>query len=171
MRKTVKRTMNDYCKYGLFLALLGCAFLISSGAQGSSGDASMAEDKPYNIDDQGRIDWYTFSGYRRYHAECHVCHGPAGLGSSFAPNLLDSVKQLGYEGYLDKVVNGVVNVSTAVQSRMPAFATNVNVMCFVDDIYAYLVARVDGVLGQGRPAKKQPKPEAARERDNACLGG
>ena len=171
--------MKDCSKYGFFAALLGCAFLISTGAQGS-GDAasmtdadaaSMAEDKPYSVDEQGQIDWYTFSGYRRYHADCHVCHGPAGLGSSFGPGLLESVKRLGYEGYLEKVVNGVVNVDATTQNRMPSFATNANVMCFVDDVYAYLVARADGVLDRQRPAKKQPKPQAAQERDTACLGG
>ncbi len=175
-RKPTKRTIIGGCSRYLFLALLGCAFLVPANAQGSGDNAAKAEDKkaedkPYNVDDQGRIDWYSFSGYRRYHAECHVCHGPAGLGSSFAPNLLESVERLSYEKYLEIVVNGVVNVTTTAQNRMPAFGTNMNVMCFVDDIYAYLVARADGVLDQGRPAKKQPKPEAAKERDNSCLGG
>jgi mono/diheme cytochrome c family protein len=35
----------------------------------------------------GSVDWYTYSGYRRYHSECHVCHGPDGEGSSYAPAL------------------------------------------------------------------------------------
>ena len=26
------------------------------------------------------VDWATYNGYRRYHAECHVCHGPNGAG-------------------------------------------------------------------------------------------
>ena len=49
------------------------------------------EDKPYEVVD-GVVDWYTYSGFRRYHSECHVCHGPDGMGSSFAPALLDSLK-------------------------------------------------------------------------------
>jgi hypothetical protein len=32
---------------------------------------------------------------------------------------------------------------------MPAFGTNPNVMCYLDDIYAYLRARSDGVIGAG----------------------
>jgi hypothetical protein len=44
-------------------------------------------------------------------------------------------------------------------------------MCFVDDIYAYLKARSDGVLPRGRPEKKAEKPAEAQERDTACLGG
>ena len=58
----------------------------SAGAQ-----TQQSEEKPYKIDN-GVSDWYTFSGYKRYHSECHVCHGPDGLGSSFAPSLVDSQK-------------------------------------------------------------------------------
>lgn len=143
--------------------------LVPITVNADSEAAATEEAKPYSIDSEGRVDWYTFSGYRRYHAECHVCHGPAGLGSSFAPNLLESVKNTGYENFLEVVVNGRVNVSAEAQNVMPAFATNLNVMCFLDDIYAYLVARADGVIGIERP-DKQAKPKEATERDNACLG-
>ncbi len=45
----------------------------------------------FHITDNGKkVDWYTYSGYRRYHAECHVCHGPDGMGSTYAPALKDS---------------------------------------------------------------------------------
>ncbi len=30
----------------------------------------------YKVIADGTVDWYTYSGYRRYHSECHVCHGP-----------------------------------------------------------------------------------------------
>ena len=44
------------------------------------------EDIPtFNIDEDGTVDWLTFSGFRRYHSECHVCHGPDGEGSTYAP--------------------------------------------------------------------------------------
>ncbi len=154
---------------GSFFALsvlLVCASLISLPTSAVAAE----DDKPYNVDAEGRIDWYTYSGFRRYHAICHTCHGPAGLGGSFAPNLLDTIKTQGYGKYLEIVVNGRTNVSTTTQSSMPSFARDPNVMCFVDDIYAYLVARADGVLKRGRPAQKQPKPAAAKERDDACLG-
>ena len=41
----------------------------------------------FKIGADGTVDWYTYSGYRRYHSECHVCHGPDGEGSSYAPAL------------------------------------------------------------------------------------
>ncbi len=126
------------------------------------------EDKPYRIKD-GKVDWYTFSGFRRYHADCHVCHGPDGLGSSFAPALATTMKTYSYEDYAEVVTNGRRNVSAGKENVMPAFGKNPNVMCFIEDIYAYLKARADGALGRGRP-KKEAKPVEARERDDACLG-
>lgn len=148
------------------LLILACALVLIPVTGLASGDAASA--KPYKFDkEKGTVDWYTFSGYRRYHADCHVCHGPAGLGSSYAPNLVDSVKRLGYEGYLDIVVNG--RLSQTAAQVMPPFADNLNVMCFVDDIYAYLAARSDGVIGRERP-KHGGKPQEAKERDKACLG-
>ena len=127
------------------------------------------EEKPYRVSDDGVVDWYTFSGFRRYHADCHVCHGPDGLGSSFGPALAESMQTMSYEDYLEVVVNGRETVSASEFRKMPAFALNPNVMCFVDDIYAYLKARADGAIGRGRP-KKEAKPQEARERDESCLG-
>ncbi len=126
------------------------------------------EDKPYVIKD-GVVDWYTFSGFRRYHSECHVCHGPDGLGSSFAPGLIETMKNSTYDDFIEIVVNGREAVGTAKQNKMPAFGTNQNVFCFMDDIYTYLKARSDGVLVRGRPSKKQAKPDEAKERDNDCM--
>jgi hypothetical protein len=53
---------------------------------------------------------------------------------------------------------------------MPAFGTNPNVMCYIDDIYAYLKARSDGVVGRGRPAKHAEKSAEAKQAEDACMG-
>ncbi|MEM7222831.1 MAG: c-type cytochrome, methanol metabolism-related [Pseudomonadota bacterium] len=148
------------------LAVLGLAAV---GSLWPSSLPAQDEEKPYQVID-GVVDWYTFSGFRRYHSECHVCHGPDGMGSSFAPSLLDSLKTMPYEDFLEVVVNGREVVTTSEQDSMPAFGENLNVMCFIDDLYAYLKARADGAIGRGRPPKKQPKPQEAKERDDACMG-
>ena len=124
----------------------------------------------YKIGADGTLDWYTFSGFRRYHAECHTCHGPEGEGSSYAPALVNSLKTLSHEEFTQIVVNGKQSVNTAQQQVMPAFGENVNVMCYLDDIYSYLKARSDGVLPRGRPAKREDKPEAATKNENTCFG-
>jgi methanol metabolism-related c-type cytochrome len=128
-------------------------------------------DPTFNITGDGVVDWYTFSGYRRYHADCHVCHGPAGQGSTYAPALTDSLKKMNYTDYLDVVVNGRQRVGAAENQVMPAFGTNKNVMCYIDDIYIYLRARSAGVGGTGRPPKKAEKPAAYTEAEASCMGG
>lgn len=125
---------------------------------------------PYKVEADGTVDWGIYSGFRRYHAECHVCHGPDGLGSSFGPALINSLKTLTYDDFTEIVVNGRKNVTTAQENVMPTFGTNPNVMCFLNDIYAYLKARSDGVVGRGRPEKHASKPAEAKEYEEACLG-
>ena len=110
------------------------------------------EDKPYEVVD-GKVDPGTYNGYRRYHSFCHVCHGPDGLGSSYAPALTESLPQIGYQGYLEAVIYGIENVSQSQQPVMPAFGEVADVVNYIDDIYAYLKARADGVLDRGRPER------------------
>jgi len=125
----------------------------------------------YHIGSDGTLDWYTYSGYRRYHAECHVCHGPDGMGSTYAPALANSLKTLTYEQFMETVVNGkkTIGVGTADQV-MPAFGENLNVMCYLDDLYVYLKARADGALGRERPSKREDKTKAYGDNENQCFG-
>lgn len=124
----------------------------------------------FHIDGDGAVDWYTFSGYRRYHAECHVCHGPDGAGSSYAPALAGSALDLDYYDFVDVVVNGRTKVNASQNQVMPAFGTNQNVMCYLDDIYIYLKAVGSGAIPRGRPHKKADKPDAFVEAEDACMG-
>ena len=105
----------------------------------------------YKIDPNGKVDWHTFSGYRRYNGGCETCHGFDGSGSSFAPDLTNSLKTLSYGDFAKIVAAGKRDVNTAQTLVMPSWGTNKNVMCYLDDIYVYLRARSDGVLGPGRP--------------------
>jgi methanol metabolism-related c-type cytochrome len=127
-------------------------------------------DPTYEIAADGTVDWYTYSGYRRYHSECHVCHGPDGEGSMYAPALKNSLKRIGYGEFLAVVAGGRKNVNTAQGSVMPAFGTNPNVMCYIDDLYVYLRARANDAWGRVRPEKREPKPETATKAEDACFG-
>jgi methanol metabolism-related c-type cytochrome len=141
-------------------------------ARSENGKYFDAEGDPtYRIAEDGTVDWYTYSGFRRYHAECHVCHGPDGLGGSFAPSLVDSLKTLSYGDFLAVVANGRGDVTTATQSKMPAFGNNKNVMCFIDALYIYLKARADGAVGRGRPAKAEQKSDQTRTEEETCFRG
>ena len=124
----------------------------------------------YNIKPDGTVDWYTYSGYIRYHSECHVCHGPNGDGSSYAPAVKDSLKTMSYNDFLGIVAAGRKNVNTANENVMPAFGTNKNAMCVIDDIFVYLRARANDALGRVRPTKHEDKPEAAKKWTDSCFG-
>lgn len=118
-------------------------------------------------------DWLTYNGNRRYHAECHVCHGPLGLGSSFAPALAESLKTMTYDQFREVVVNGrTVSQADGSSNVMPTFGENKNVMCYLDDFYVYLKARADGALGPIaiQSMKKEKKPQELRDEEAACFG-
>ena len=125
----------------------------------------------YNVKADGTVDWYTYSGFRRYHSECHVCHGPDGEGSSIAPGLKESLKTMSYLDFFEVVVNGREVKTAGNTSKMPSLGLNRNVMCYLDDIYAYIKARSDEAVPRGRPRKKEAKPQVARDDENACLDG
>jgi methanol metabolism-related c-type cytochrome len=124
----------------------------------------------YKVGPDGTVDWFTYSGFRRYHADCHVCHGPDGEGSSYAPALKDTLKTMNYSDFLNVVVNGRKNVSTSQESVMPGFATNPNVMCYLDDIFVYLRARANDAIPRGRPAKREDKSAAVAKAETSCMG-
>lgn len=127
-------------------------------------------DPTFSVKPDGTVDWYTYSGFRRYHSECHVCHGPDGEGSSYAPALKDSVKTMNYAEFYGIVVGGKQDIGGGENKVMPALGDNKNVMCYIDDIYVYLRARSDDAIGRGRPGKHDDKPTQAAAAEDACLG-
>lgn len=172
-------------RYAIFLAvaagLLGSAAArydaaaavpaASPAKAGSDGKWSLADGTPtYHVGHDGAVDWFTASGFLRYGANCLACHGPDGLGSSYAPSLVDSLKTMDYQTFLQTVAGGKATNEAGTQFVMPSLGTNKNVMCYIDDIYVYLKARSDGGVGRGRPAKNQPKTAAAKAAENSCMG-
>ncbi len=86
------------------------------------------------------------NGYRRYNAACNHCHGPDGVGSTFAPSLVE--RTFDVDTFRGVVLGGKANGV----SVMKGFADDPNIAPYVDDIYAYLKARAEGAMGRGRPA-------------------
>jgi methanol metabolism-related c-type cytochrome len=124
----------------------------------------------YHIGKDGTVDYYTFIGYLRFNSICMVCHGPDGLGSSYGPNLTESLQHLSYAQFLGTVAAGKKSVNTAQDLVMPALGTDKNVMCFINEIYVYLRARSTGALGRGRPEKHAPAPAGFDKASYECLG-
>ena len=147
--------INTLTRWASFTIAAGTALIIgnSHAISDSGGDYRKFEfsaDKPYFLQ-QGKVDFGTYNGFRRYHSECHVCHGPAGLGSSYAPALMKSMEQMTFPQFVDVVVRGRQGRDNFV---MPGFADNMNVLPYLPDLFAYLKARADGVIpGATRPDK------------------
>ncbi|MCG7945488.1 MAG: cytochrome C [Candidatus Thiodiazotropha taylori] len=136
----------------ILLATLALTYSITCYATPSKADYRSFQpspDQPYYFED-GKVDFGTYNGFRRYHADCHVCHGPAGLGSSYAPALLESLKVMTWGDFVNVVISGREGRDNMI---MPSFAKNVDIVTNLSDIYAYLKARADGVIGATRPAK------------------
>jgi methanol metabolism-related c-type cytochrome len=159
----------------LLFAAGGTAFADGSGDPAAVKKSEQGEyyDKDgnptYKIQPDGTVDWYTYSGYRRYHSECHVCHGPDGMGSSYAPALKDSLKTMSYGEFISIVASGRKNVSTAQENVMPSFGDNPNVTCYLDDLYVYLRARANDAVARVRPAKHEDKPAAYTKAEDSCM--
>jgi methanol metabolism-related c-type cytochrome len=124
----------------------------------------------FNVGPDGKVDWYTYSGFQRYSAECLRCHGPDAMGSSYAPALKDSIKRLSYTDFLSTVAGGRKDFANGQDKVMPELGLDKNVMCFIDDIYVYLKARSDDAVGRGRPPAHDAKPKAWQEAEDSCMG-
>jgi len=132
------------------LALLA---LLTSGAAATpaEGDAKVGQSiEPAAANPERRADAALLEGYRRYQGVCSHCHGPDGVGSTFAPSLID--RPVDYDAFREVVLSGRVVGASA----MRGFADDPNVAPYIDAIYAYLQARSDGALGRGRPPDAKP---------------
>ncbi len=127
----------------------------------------------YNVKADGTVDWYTYSGYRRYHSDCHVCHGPDGEGSSYAPALSQSLKNMDYGDFLGVVASGRKNVSSSQENVIGViFGDNPNVACYMDDL---CITSICGRAPPTRcradvPQKHDDKLDAAKQAEDFLHG-
>ena len=106
----------------------------------------------------GWMDFATYDGWRRYHESCHVCHGPDGMGSTYAPAITESMKTMNWEYFANVVINGRGRAEGAAAGNvMPAFGEDGNVAPYVEDLYRYLKMRADGKVRRGVRMPRLPK--------------
>lgn len=118
---------------------------------------AVAADAPYqvqceqNADGQPvcKVDKQTYIGWRTYHSNCHVCHAQDAVGSTFAPSLVDRLKDISHDRFIEVLTNGF----TGQIGVMPAWKDNPNVNKRFEELYSYLKARADGALPPGRPER------------------
>ncbi len=135
------------------LALSAAIGLTVACGGGFLSRAARAENDPVYVVKNGEVDQHVYNGFRRYGEACLRCHGPDGAGSSYAPNLTESLKRLSYDDVVNVIINGRKNVNSANNNVMPSFGTSEDVVNYMDDIYGYLKARSDAQLGRGRPKR------------------
>ena len=92
-----------------------------------------------------KIDLWLTRGYRAF-SQCQVCHGLDGSGSTIGPSLLDKMREIDHARFMEVVTNGYQGQIGV----MPPWKENPNVMKYVDQLYAYLMARAEGVLPGGK---------------------
>jgi cytochrome c5 len=133
---------------------------VAAGTESQGQDSTSAGSSIYSIEcgqvnDAGEpfcyVDGDTYIGWRTFHGFCHVCHAQDAVGSTFAPNLLDRLRVMGFDEFVDRTANGF----TGQVGVMPPWKDNPNVSKRYKELFAYLKARSDGALPRGRPKKKR----------------
>lgn len=113
------------------------------------------------------------AGWRVFQQKCAGCHGAAATGTARAPDLLPRLREMGAHQFVGLVLRRYDWIYAAAESSpetatqdslvekivqgregeltMPAWQGDPAVTAHIIDLYAYLSARADGTLGQGRP--------------------
>ena len=132
----------------------------------------------------GKVDKNTFEGWRVFHSACYVCHGVGGVGTDIAPSLLPRVEAMTPREFAERVLTryrllapgdprGAVNTTQDRQAvidevtakkrgpkgriSMPAWEKDAEISAHILDLYAYLSARADGMIGPGKPGILPPR--------------
>ncbi len=125
-------------------ALLGVALAcVVTTAQAQQAD-------PYHPAPRDTVDTDTYNGWKQYELNCSRCHGEFGVGTSFAPALVVSLKDDG------TIPSPELFITTVCAGRpdkgMPSWCALGLEMDKIQKIYKYLKGRADGKIGIGRPA-------------------
>ena len=140
---------------------LGCllssavGFGTMSAQTGSSPSAPDQADTAYfrsnHFAPRDTVSATVYQGWKQFELNCARCHGDFGVGTSFAPALVESVKPTGTiptpELFLQTVCSG------RPDKGMPAWCTLGLEIGTIQQIYSYLSDRASGKVGIGRPAE------------------
>jgi len=149
------------------LGTLGIVCLAAGGvtaqAAGNSDEKSASPPRAgpgdYTVID-GKVDQGTYDGYIAYTRSCMACHGPDGLGSSFAPSLIQAAERRNFGEFSHIVASGLELQPGMV---MPSFADDEYVLSNIENIYSYMKARGAGGLGRGRPKVVEEETATSNE--------
>lgn len=123
-------------------------------AQTSNGSAPEVLDSNYFVAyhavPRDTVSAPVYEGWKQFAMNCARCHGDFGVGTSFAPALIESVKPTGTIPTLELFIQTVC--AGRLDKGMPAWCSLGLEMSAMQEIHAYLMERADGRVGVGRPA-------------------
>lgn len=145
-------------------ALASCLAAAVLVAVGAARAQEPTDATPYTVEcgpdpDEGgatvcRVDRGTYVGWRTFHAICHTCHAQDAVGSTFAPDLLARMRQIGKPEFMKAMNEGF----TGQMGVMPPWKQDPNVNKYFEELWSFLKARSDGALLPGRPKRLPAEP-------------
>src|SRR5262245_50601532 len=138
-------------------AWLLSAVLVGLGLASGATPARAQDRDAYHPAPLDTISTEAYQGWKQFELNCSRCHGEYGVGTSFAPALIVSLKDGG------TIANRETFIQTVCAGRaekvMPSWCAIGLEMDKIQNIYAYLKGRADGKIHIGRPAVKAgPQP-------------
>lgn len=136
------------------LRLLSRATLLAAAALVLAATAATAQEvrDQYHSAPRDTVDNDTYQGWKQFELNCARCHGEYGVGSSFAPALIVSLKD---EGTVPTMESFITTVCAGRPDKgMPGWCALGLEMDKIQRMYSYLKGRADGKIGAGRPAVK-----------------
>ena len=126
--------------------LLFCMPLIGAVSAAAQDKTPVApSEKPlYTVVDGYKVDSNTMNGFRAWRAAaCDRCHG-ANQEGLVGPSLLESLKTLSKEDFVNTVRDG------RLEKGMVSFSSSKTVMDNIDNLYAYLKGRSNGDITRAK---------------------
>lgn len=132
----------------------------------------------YYVVIDGRVDRATYTGWQVFSENCARCHGPGAAGTAMAPDLTERISRLSLDQFRirvlhryfltvpldDAVAEGSPAMDQALEEAveaqaereapdpdMPRWRDNPDVREHIVELYAYLTARADAVIGPEVP--------------------
>ena len=121
-----------------------------TGSGGATDVADTAYFSAYHAAPRDTVTATIYEGWKQFALNCARCHGDFGVGTSFAPALVESVKPTGTIPTLELFIQTVC--AGRMDKGMPAWCTLGLEITAMQEIHAYLVQRADGRVGLGKPA-------------------
>ena len=127
------------------LPTLLCLLSTAQSADAPASPAAPASaDTPIQVVDGYKVDMETMKGFRTWRAAaCDRCHG-ANQEGLVGPSLVNSLKTLSKAEFVTTVTNG------RLEKGMQSFSGSPVVMENINQLYAYLKGRSDGVITRAK---------------------